>query len=136
MLIFTKWKQHAKKKIAGILQNDITTILQKLLKSVGKNSVISSITKVKISPDLSIAKIYVSVFPVNQAQSIFELIEEAKSSIRNSLGILIKNQVRRVPALVFYIDDSLEHISKVEKALEGKADPIKNSDLLEKRKSI
>ena len=124
------------KKIAGILQNDITTILQKLLKSVGENSVISSITKVKISPDLSIAKIYVSVFPVNQAQSIFELIEEAKSSIRNSLGILIKNQVRRVPALVFYIDDSLEHISKVEKALEGKADPIKNSDLLEKRKSI
>ena len=124
------------KKIAGILQNDITTILQKLLKSVGKNSVISSITKVKISPDLSIAKIYVSVFPVNQAQSIFELIEEAKSSIRNSLGILIKNQVRRVPAIVFYIDDSLEHISKVEKALEGKADPIKNSDLLEKRKSI
>jgi len=124
------------KKIAGILQNDITTILQKLLKSVGKNSVISSITKVKISPDLSIAKIYISVFPVNQAQSIFELIEEAKSSIRNSLGILIKNQVRRVPALVFYIDDSLEHISKVEKALEGKADPIKNSDLLEKRKSI
>lgn len=124
------------KKIAGILQNDITTILQKLLKSVGKNSVISSITKVKISPDLSIAKIYVSVFPVNQAQSIFELIEEAKSSIRNSLGILIKNQVRRVPALVFYIDDSLEHISKVEKALEGKADPIKNSNLLEKRKSI
>jgi|TARA_B110000971_G_C19967814_1_gene481118 ribosome-binding factor A len=124
------------KKIAGILQNDITTILQKLLKSVGKNSVISSITKVKISPDLSIAKIYVSVFPVNQAQSIFELIEEAKNSIRNSLGILIKNQVRRVPALVFYIDDSLEHISKVEKALEGKADPIKNSDLLEKRKSI
>ena len=124
------------KKIAGILQNDITTILQKLLKSVGKNSVILSITKVKISPDLSIAKIYVSVFPVNQAQSIFELIEEAKSSIRNSLGILIKNQVRRVPALVFYIDDSLEHISKVEKALEGKADPIKNSDLLEKRKSI
>ena len=124
------------KKIAGILQNDITTILQKLLKSVGKNSVISSITKVKISPDLSIAKIYVSVFPVNQAQSIFELIEEAKSSIRNSLGILIKNQVRRVPALVFYIDDSLEHINKVEKALEGKADPIKNSDLLEKRKSI
>lgn len=124
------------KKIAGILQNDITTILQKLLKSVGKNSVISSITKVKISPDLSIAKIYISVFPVNQAQSIFELIEEAKNSIRNSLGILIKNQVRRVPALVFYIDDSLEHISKVEKALEGKADPIKNSDLLEKRKSI
>ena len=73
------------KKIAGILQNDITTILQKLLKSVGKNSVISSITKVKISPDLSLAKTYVSVFPVNQAQSIFELIEEAKKALLETL---------------------------------------------------
>ena len=50
------------KKIGGILQNDLTLILQKLIKSVGKNSVISSITKVKISSDLSIAKVYVSVF--------------------------------------------------------------------------
>ena len=124
------------KKIGGILQNDLTLILQKLIKSVGKNSVISSITKVKISSDLSIAKVYVSVFPVSQFESIFELIELNKSSIRNSLGILIKDQVRRIPALSFYIDDSLEHIDAVEKALQGKSDPIKNSSLLDKRKSV
>lgn len=124
------------KKIGGILQNDLTLILQKLIKSVGKNSVISSITKVKISSDLSIAKVYVSVFPVSQFESIFELIELNKSSIRNSLGILIKDQVRRIPVLSFYIDDSLEHIEVVEKALQGKSDPIKNSSLLDKRKSI
>mgnify|MGYP005699390861 FL=1 len=59
------------KKIGGLLQNDLTLILQKLIKSVGKNSVISSITKVKISSDLSIAKVYVSVFPVSQFESIF-----------------------------------------------------------------
>lgn len=124
------------KKIAGILQNDLTSILQKLLKRVGKNSVISSITKVKISPDLSLAKIYTSVFPINQAKPVFELIELNKSSIRNSLGNLIKNQVRRVPAIIFYLDDSLDHISKIEKALKEKSNPIKDTDLLEKRKSV
>lgn len=124
------------KKIAGILQNDLTLILQKLLKSVGKNSVISSITKVKVSPDLSLAKIYVSVFPINQVKTVLELIEINKSSIRNSLGILIKNQVRRIPALAFYIDDSLEQISKIEKALQEDSNPIKDSSLLEKRKFL
>ena len=124
------------KKISGVLQNDLTSILQKLLKSVGKNSVISSITKVKVSPDLSVAKVYVSVFPINQSAVIFELIELNKSSIRNSLGMLIKNQVRRVPVLTFYLDDSLEYINKIENALKGKGDPIKDESLLDKRKSI
>ena len=124
------------KKIAGILQNDLTLILQKLLKSVGKNSVISSITKVKVSPDLSLAKIYVSVFPINQVKTVLELIEINKSSIRNSLGILIKNQVRRIPALAFYVDDSLEQISKIEKALQEDSNPIIDSSLLEKRKFL
>ena len=124
------------KKIAGILQNDLTSILQKLLKHVGKNSVISSVTKVKISSDLSLAKIYTSVFPINQAKPAFKLIELNKSSIRNSLGILIKNQVRRVPVIEFYLDDSLDHIAKIEEALEEKSNPIKDTDLLEKRKAI
>ena len=124
------------KKISGVLQNDLTSILQKLLKSVGKNSVISSITKVKVSPDLSVAKVYVSVFPINQSAVIFELIELNKSSIRNSLGMLIKNQVRRVPVLTFYLDDSLEYINKIENALKGEGDPIKDESLLDKRKSI
>ena len=124
------------KKISGILQNDLTSILQKLLKSVGKNSVISSITKVKVSSDLSIAKVYVSVFPINQSAVIFELIELNKSSIRNSLGMLIKNQVRRVPVLTFYLDDSLEYINKIENAIKGEGDPIKDESLLDKRKSI
>ena len=124
------------KKIAGILQNDLTLILQKLLKSVGKNSVLSSITKVKVSPDLSLAKTYVSIFPVNQVKSVLELIETNKGSIKNSLGVLIKNQVRRVPALAFYVDDSLEQISKIEDALLEGSNPIKASSLLDKRKFL
>jgi len=124
------------KKIAGILQNDLAVLLLSLLKNSGKSNILSSVTKVKVSPDLSLAKIYVSVFPVLHADSIIKLIGKNKNSIRRSLGELIKNQVRRIPDLAFYIDDSLEHIDKIEAALKGVEDPIKNSALLNKRKSI
>ncbi len=124
------------KKIAGILQNDLAVLLLSLLKNSGKSNILSSVTKVKVSPDLSLAKIYVSVFPVLHADSILKLIGKNKNSIRRSLGELIKNQVRRIPDLAFYIDDSLEHIDKIEAALKGVEDPIKNSTLLNKRKSI
>jgi len=124
------------KKISGVLQNDLTLILQKLIKSSGKSSIICSVTKVRISPDLSLAKIYVSIFPVTQVKSIFELIMQSQNLIRKSLGSLIKNQVRRIPDLAFYIDDSLEQISEIEKALKGSSNPIKDATLLSKRKSI
>ena len=124
------------KKIAGILQKDLIVILQRLLKDSLKNSLIASVTKVKISSDLSVAKVYVSVFPVKSSGEVFELIKEGKGAIRNSLGILVKNQVRRVPELVFFLDDSLEYIDKLDSALKGGADPIKNTDLLEKRKFL
>ena len=124
------------KKVAGILQKDLAVLLLKLLKNSGKNNILSSVTKVKISPDLSIAKIYISVFPVLEASNILSLINKNKSSIKKSLAELIKNQVRRIPDLVFYNDDSLDHIDKVESALKGFEDPIKNSSLLKTRKSI
>ena len=124
------------KKVAGILQKDLAVLLLKLLKNSGKNNILSSVTKVKISPDLSIAKIYVSVFPVLEASNILSLINKNKGSVKKSLAELIKNQVRRIPDLVFYNDDSLDHIDKVESALKGVEDPIQNSSLLSKRKSI
>jgi len=124
------------KKISGVLQNDLTIILQKLIKNSGKSSIICSVTKVKISTDLYLAKVYVSIFPVAQVKSIFELITQGQNLIRKSLGSLIKNQVRRIPDLAFYIDDSLEQISEIEKALKGSSNPIKDATLLSKRKSI
>ena len=73
------------KKIAGILQKDLAVILLKLLKNSGRNNVLSSVTKVKISPDLSIAKIYVSVFPVLQADPVLKLLVHKKNSVRTPL---------------------------------------------------
>ena len=124
------------KKISGILQKDLIAILQRLLKDSLKNTLIASVTKVKISPDLSVAKVYVSVFPVKTSKEVFELIKESKSAIRNSLGMLVKNQIRRIPELSFFLDDSLEYIEKIDSALKSGEDPIKNTDLLEKRKNI
>ena len=124
------------KKIGVTLQKDLTIILQKLLKVGAMGSIIASVTKVRVSSDLSSAKVYVSVFPVKNTPVIFDLISQKKSEIRNSLGILVKNQIRRVPELFFYNDDSLEHIDSIDAALKKNEDPIKNTSLLEKRKKI
>ena len=124
------------KKIGAVIQQDLSVILQKLLKETLSGSVIASVTKVRVSSDLSSAKTYISVFPVKNTPTIFDLIGQKKSEIRNSLGILVKNQIRRVPELFFYNDDSLEHIDSIDAALKKNEDPIKNTSLLEKRKKI
>ena len=124
------------KKIGVTLQKDLTIILQRLLTVGAMGSIIASVTKVRVSSDLSSAKVYISVFPVKNTPVIFDLISQKKSEIRNSLGILVKNQIRRVPELFFYNDDSLEHIDSIDAALKKNEDPIKNTSLLEKRKKI
>ena len=117
------------KKIGVTLQKDLTIILQKLLKNGAMGAISASVTKVRVSPELSSAKVYISVFPVKNTPVIFDLISQKKSEIRNSLGILVKNQIRRVPELFFYNDDSLEHIDSIDAALKKNEDPIKNTSL-------
>ena len=124
------------KKVGVFLRKDITEILQKLLKETSITSTIVSVTKVRASQDLSSAKVYISVFPAKNTSAIFELIELKKAEIRGFLGVLIKNQIRRVPELFYYNDDSLEHIDSIDAALKKPEDPIRDRSLLEKRKKI
>ena len=124
------------KKIGAVIQQDLTVILQKLLKENLSGSVIVSVTKVRVSSDLSSAKTYISVFPAKNTSAIFDLFSKKKNAIRHALALLVKNQVRRIPELFFYNDDSLEHIDSIDKALKTIEDPIKNSSLLPKRKKI
>ena len=124
------------KKVGVFLRKDITEILQKLLKETSITSTIVSVTKVRVSQDLSSAKVYISVFPVKNTSAIFELIQIKKAEIRGFLGLLIKNQIRRIPELFYYNDDSLEHIESIDAALNKTQDPIKDRSLLEKRKKI
>ncbi|WP_103866732.1 30S ribosome-binding factor RbfA [Aquimarina sp. I32.4] len=122
------------KKIAGVLQRDVADVIQLALREAGIQGILVSVTKVSVTTDLSIAKVYMSVFPHKEGEKVLEEVNEVKSQIKHQVAQRTKNQLRRMPELYFFIDDSLEYISNIEKAVKGKENPIANPDLLEKRK--
>lgn len=122
------------KKVAGVLQQDLAAVLQNALRDSGNSGMIVSVSKVKVPTDLSIAKVYISVFPNDQAQKMLEEIEVVKHTIRHQISQLTRHQLRRMPELQFYIDDSLEYIDGINRSLKGGDNPIEDPTLLEKRK--
>lgn len=122
------------RKIGGIIQNDIADILQRAATDGGLKGTLLSITKVSVTTDLSIAKVYVSVFPSKEAEKLMNGIQSNRALIKHELAQRTKNQLRRVPELTFFLDDSLEYIEKIERSLKGDENPIDNRDLLDKRK--
>ena len=93
-----------------------------------------SVSKVVVTTDLGVARVYLSIFPQNRAQEILEAIKSNAPLIKHDLSQRVKLQLRKVPNLSFYIDDSLDYIEKIDNALAGKENPIENRELLEKRK--
>ena len=122
------------KKIGGILQQDLAEVLQKAATDGGLRGVIISVSKVSVTTDLSIAKAYLSIFPNAKAKELLKGIQSNTSLIRHELAQRTKHQLRRMPNLEFFIDDSLEYIDNIEKSLKGEDDPIKDNDLLDRRK--
>ncbi len=122
------------KKIAAVIQKDIVDILQRAAIDGGLKGTIISVSKVAVTTDLSIAKIYLSIFPVKEASPLLEGIKSNQPLIKHELAQRTKNQLRRVPELLFFLDDSLDYIENIEKSLKGEENPVKNPDLLEKRK--
>ena len=122
------------KKISTVLQKDLITIIQRTLKSSATVNTIISVTKVSISADLMHGKAYISVFPFAKSDSVLELILSNKSKIKNSLGGLLRSHLRRIPEILFFIDDSLEHIDKIDVALQNKSNPIKSGDYKKTKK--
>lgn len=122
------------KKIGALLQNDLVDILQGEIRKNGISNLIISISKVNVTTDLSIAKVHLSVFPTDKASEILAAIKTNTPLIKHNLAQRVKNQLRKVPNLIFYIDDSLDYIENIDKALKGDENPIANPDLLEKRK--
>ena len=121
------------KKIAGVLQKDLAEVLQGAARD-GMKGIIISVTKVQVTTDLSLAKVYLSVFPQLKREIILKGVQENASSIRYEMAKRVKNQLRRMPELSFYIDDSLDYIEDIDKALQGgKENPIKNPEILDKR---
>jgi ribosome-binding factor A len=122
------------KKIGALLQRDLVDILQGEIRKNGISNLIISISKVQVTTDLSIAKVYLSIFPTEKAPELLVAIKSNMPLIKHDLSQRVKLQLRKVPNLSFYIDDSLEYIEKIDNALSGKENPINNPELLDKRK--
>lgn len=122
------------KKIASVLQRDLVDVLQKAATQGGMQGILISVSKVKVTVDLSVAKVYLSIFPNNKAQELIVGIRSNAPLIKHELAQRTRNQLRRMPQLEFFVDDSLEYIDKIEKSLKGNDNPIVESDLLDKRK--
>ena len=127
-------ESNRQKKIAGVLQKDLASILQNMLREAGQLGIIISVSKVSVTVDLSQAKVYTSIFPADKADAIVSELNAVKPKIKHQIALLTKDQLRKMSDLQFYNDNSLEYISGIENAVKGTEDPLKNPDLLEKRK--
>ena len=122
------------KKIAGVIQKDLADILQRAATDGGMKGTLISISKVTVTTDLSIAKVYVSIFPNAKAPELLEGMNAQQPLIKHALAQRTKHQLRRIPELTFYVDDSLEYIDGIEQSLKKGENPIEQPDLLPRRK--
>ena len=122
------------KKIGSVLQKDLVDILQGEVRKNGISNLIISVSKVIVTTDLSVAKVYLSVFPQEKATDLLAAVKSNCLLIKHDLSQRVKLQLRKVPNLSCYIDDSLDYIEKIDNALSIKENPIENRELLEKRK--
>jgi ribosome-binding factor A len=109
-------------RIGQLIQKELSTIFQKMGFN-NKNGGLVTITQVNMTPDLLIARVFLSIFNAKNPPSVLEEIEEQKSEVRHQLGNTIRNQIHRIPDLEFRIDDTLDHVFKMEelfKKIKGK----------------
>lgn len=104
-------------KIARQIQRDVAEILQKELSDVCRGSLVT-VTTVRVSPDLAYAKIYISIFPFERNAELLAAIKEQGWLVRKLLGARIRNQLKVVPELEFFLDDSLEYIENIDNLLQ------------------
>lgn len=106
------------KKVSRLIQKELADIFLKKGNEFAHGKLIS-ITKVRVSPDLSFAKVYISIFPAADQDAIMQSINEHNNKIRFDLGQKVRNQLRIIPDIAFHIDDSLDYIDKIDKLLKS-----------------
>lgn len=102
-------------KIERLIQKELSEIFRK--QTMQMHGVMISVTRVRMSPDLGLAKAYLSIFPSDKGEDLIQNIEANKKAIRYDLGLIIGKQVRRIPELVFYLDDSIDYLENIDKLL-------------------
>ncbi|ARN78430.1 ribosome-binding factor A [Nonlabens spongiae] len=127
-------ESNRQKKIAGILQEDMSSVIQEVMRKNGVKNLIISVTKVTVTPDLGYAKVFLSVFPADKAKQIVQEIKDMSGQIRHEIASRVRHQFRRMPELQFHNDDSLEYMDTIDRELKGENNPIVNPDILPRRK--
>lgn len=103
-------------KVAKELQKDLAEIIRSKGMAMFGGAMVS-VTEVRISPDLSVAKVYVSIFPSSKAEAAMQIIEDNARAIRGELGRLVAKQFRIVPELVFHLDSTLDYVEHIDELL-------------------
>lgn len=104
-------------KIARLLQKELSIIFQQQTRMM--RGVMVSVTRVKVSPDLSICTAYLSIFPSDKGEEIIKNITASEKAIRYELGTKVRHQLRIIPELRFFIDDSLDYIDRIDELLKN-----------------
>ena len=102
-------------RVARLLQKELAIIFQSQTRAT--HGVMVSVTRVRVSPDLSVCTAYLSIFPSEKGDEILENINKNNKSIRYELGSRMRNQLRIIPELRFFIDDSLDYIEHIDELL-------------------
>lgn len=102
-------------KISRLIQKELSEIFRQ--QTAKTHGVLVSVSTVRVSPDLSIARAYLSVFPSDKGAEIIENINRSASQIRHELAQKVRYQLRKTPELSFFIDDSLDYIEHIDDLL-------------------
>ena len=105
-----------KNKIDRLVQKELSDIFQKFTKSEGTGTLIS-VTNVTVTPDLSIARVHLSIFPQSKQNDMMEMVKKSAKAIRYDLSQRTRYQLRQTPELTFFIDDSLDYIENIDRLL-------------------
>jgi ribosome-binding factor A len=101
------------KQVAGVIQEEMNDIFLRMGLNMADGGMVS-ISKVKVTPDLLEARIYLSMFQVADAKALITKIEGRTGEIKRMLGLRVKQQLRRMPELKFFLDDTLDYVFKME----------------------
>lgn len=113
-------------RIARLLQKELSTIFQSQTRMM--HGVLVSVTRVRISPDLSICTAHLSIFPSDRSEEILKNITANEKTIRYELGTRVRNQLRIIPELRFFIDDSLDYLERIDELLRPHPQPLSEGE--------
>lgn len=103
-------------KISRLLQKELSEIFRRQTAKLG--GVLVSVSTVRVTPDLSLARVYLSIFPSDKGAAILLNIQKQAKTVRYELAQVVKDTLRKCPDLEFYLDDSLDYIENIDRLLE------------------